>query len=168
MVELPVAEPTSNEIHARPASLWRRAMATLIDGAILGAIVTGYLWIATAITGTSPNAVQSSGLDALVQWLKAWSTVLVPGAILSVIISAAYAAVFALLWDGRSPGRALLGLRLVDASGAPPGPARAVVRAVLSVVSFAVLLSGFWVALFDRRGQTLHDKLTSTFVVRMT
>ncbi|RYZ38766.1 MAG: RDD family protein, partial [Myxococcaceae bacterium] len=25
---------------------------------------------------------------------------------------------------------------------------------------------GFWMALFDRRGQTLHDKLTSTFVVQ--
>ena len=36
------------------------------------------------------------------------------------------------------------------------------------LIAPAFLLAGFWVALFDRRGQTLHDKLTSTFVVRMT
>jgi uncharacterized RDD family membrane protein YckC len=55
----------------------------------------------------------------------------------------------------------------VDDSGAAPGPARALVRAALALVSFALFLAGFWLALFDRRGQTLHDKLTRTFVVRL-
>jgi uncharacterized RDD family membrane protein YckC len=41
------------------------------------------------------------------------------------------------------------------------------VRAALSLASFGLFLSGFWLALFDRRGQTLHDKLTSTFVVQL-
>ncbi len=161
-------EGGAEEIHARPAPLWRRAMATLIDGAILGSVVAGYLWIAAAIVGTPAEAADASGLEALMQGIKSASAVLVPGAFLAVVIAAAYSAVFALLWGGRTPGRAVLGLRLVDASGAPPGPVRAVIRAILSVVSFAALLAGFWLALFDRRGQTLHDKLTSTFVVRMT
>ncbi len=63
-------------------------------------------------------------------------------------------------------GRWLLGLRLVDTHGLAPAPARAIVRALLSVVSFGLFLGGFWMALFDRRGQTLHDKLTSTFVIQ--
>ena len=61
---------------------------------------------------------------------------------------------------------AVLGLRLVDTHGLAPAPTRAIVRALLSVVSFGLFLGGFWMALFDRRGQTLHDKLTSTFVVQ--
>ena len=38
---------------------------------------------------------------------------------------------------------------------------------MLSLLSFALFLSGFWLALFDRHGQTLHDKLTKTFVVKL-
>ena len=43
---------------------------------------------------------------------------------------------------------------------------RPLIRALFSFVSFGLCLSGFWLALFDRKGQTLHDKLTRTFVVR--
>jgi hypothetical protein len=43
-----------------------------------------------------------------------------------------------------------------------------VVRALLSLISAGAFLGGFWLAIFDRRGQTLHDKLTRTFVVRPT
>ena len=72
----------------------------------------------------------------------------------------------AFLWNGRTLGRLLLGLRLVDTHGVAPAPGRAIVRAILASLSFVLFLGGFWMALFDRRGQTLHDKLTSTFVVQ--
>ncbi|MCA2978043.1 MAG: RDD family protein, partial [Myxococcaceae bacterium] len=78
-----------------------------------------------------------------------------------------YTTLFAFLWRGRTPGRLLLGIHLVDATGQAPHAGRALVRAALSLASFGLFLSGFWLALFDRKGQTLHDKLTSTFVVRL-
>jgi uncharacterized RDD family membrane protein YckC len=83
-----------------------------------------------------------------------------------VVIAIAYSAAFAVLMNGRTFGRLMAGIRLVDRTGLPPSPTRAVIRALLAGVSFALFLGGFWLALFDRRGQTLHDKLTSTFVVR--
>lgn len=107
-----------------------------------------------------------TGLDAIAHQLHAWSPLLIPGGVLMLVLGAVYAGAFALLWGGRTPGRLLTGIRLVDATGYPPGPWRAGVRAVLSLFSFVLLLGGFWLALFDRRGQTLHDKLTRTFVVQ--
>jgi uncharacterized RDD family membrane protein YckC len=92
--------------------------------------------------------------------------VLAPCVALALVLGLVYTAAFALLWDGRTPGRRLLGIRLVDRTGLAPAPGRAIARAVLALVSFVPFLAGFWLALFDRRGQTLHDKLTQTFVVR--
>jgi uncharacterized RDD family membrane protein YckC len=69
-------------------------------------------------------------------------------------------------WRGQTLGRKLTGIQLVDRSGLPPLPTRAVIRAVLAGFSFLFFFAGYWLALFDRKGQTLHDKLTRTYVVR--
>ena len=92
--------------------------------------------------------------------------VLLPVAVLGILLAVVYSTVFAFLWGGRTPGRWLFGIRLVDRRGLAPAPGHAVARALLAVVSFALCLAGFWLSLFDRRGQTLHDKLARTFVVR--
>jgi uncharacterized RDD family membrane protein YckC len=169
-VEKPVRPSTATravtEVHARPAALWRRSIATVIDSALLAATVVAYFIVAARVIGAHTELSAMTGLDAIAQQLHAWGPLLVPGGVLMLVLGAVYAGAFALLWGGRTPGRLLTGIRLVDASGYPPGPWRAGVRAVLSLFSFVLLLGGFWFALFDRRGQTLHDKLTRTFVVQ--
>jgi uncharacterized RDD family membrane protein YckC len=155
------------EIHARPASLWRRLLSFTIDSAAIIGVSALYITLASSVTGLkAPSSQGLTALDTLAAWLSALQSVLVPGAILVLVLATAYCAVAAFLWNGRTLGRMLLGLRLVDTHGLAPAPARAIVRALLSVVSFGLFLGGFWMALFDRRGQTLHDKLTSTFVVQ--
>jgi uncharacterized RDD family membrane protein YckC len=91
---------------------------------------------------------------------------LIPSLALCALVVLLYATFFASALGGRTPGRLVTGVRLVTSSGEPPGLVRALLRAVFSFVSFGLCLSGFWLALFDRKGQTLHDKLTRTFVVR--
>lgn len=162
----PSATPGVSEVHAQPASLWRRLLASAIDAAAIGAVVFAYLAVASAIVGHHGPATQMTGLDGLMARAHALERVLIPGIVLAVILALAYSAAFGVIWDGRTPGRRLTGIRLVDSSGLAPAPARAVVRALLSVFSALIFLGGFWLALFDRKGQTLHDKLTSTFVIR--
>ena len=111
-------------------------------------------------------ALIAAGLDAFLVQVRALQSVLVPGVALLLVLALVYCAVSAFLWNGRTLGRRLLGLRLVDMRGLAPAPGRAIVRALLATLSFGLFLAGFWMALFDRRGQTLHDKLTSTFVVQ--
>jgi uncharacterized RDD family membrane protein YckC len=155
------------EVHARPAALWQRITAFIVDGSLICAVLALYLVAAAALI--SPRGVpgtQLTGIDGVMARVHQLHSVLAPCVALALVLGLVYTAVFALLWNGRTPGRRLLGIRLVDRTGLAPAPWRAVVRAVLAVVSFVPFLAGFWLALFDRRGQTLHDKLTQTFVVR--
>jgi uncharacterized RDD family membrane protein YckC len=162
------AEPAADasEVAAEPASLWRRLLAFAIDAAVVLGVWWLFLLAASAVIGVQPQPSHLTGIDALMLELHAYQPVMLPGAVLGILLAGSYCAAFAFLRQGRTLGRWALGLRLVDARGSAPTPVRAVVRAVLAVVSFALFLVGFWIALFDRRGQTLHDKLTATFVVR--
>jgi uncharacterized RDD family membrane protein YckC len=153
-------------IHASVAPLWRRAGAALVDlGAVL-AMGAVYLTIAASVAGVQPPSSQLPGLDALMMRVRALEPVLLPSVALILLLACTYSAVFGWLGRGRTLGRRLFGLQLVDLTGLPPTPARALARGVLSLLSFVLFLGGFWLMLFDRKGQTLHDKLTSTFVVR--
>ncbi|HZI10757.1 MAG TPA: RDD family protein [Myxococcus sp.] len=154
------------EVHARPASLWRRLLSFTVDTAAIAGVAALYLTLASSVTGVKAPEAGLVGLDAFVAWLRALNAVLLPGFVLVLVLALVYCAVAAFLWNGRTLGRLLLGLRLVDTHGVAPAPGRAIVRAILASVSFVLFLGGFWMALFDRRGQTLHDKLTSTFVVQ--
>ncbi len=155
------------EVRARPAALWQRITAFIVDGALVGGVLALYVGLAAAlIAPRGVPATQLTGIDGVMARVHQLHAVLAPCVALALVLGLVYAAAFAVLWNGRTPGRRLLGIRLVDRTGLAPAPGRAIARAALAVVSFVPFLAGFWLALFDRRGQTLHDKLTQTFVVR--
>ena len=156
-----------DQFRAFPARLWRRVLAGMTDVLAVGGVVGLYLLIASSLTHhASPVANRLRGLDALMVFVHAWESILLPAVALAVLISLVYSMLFVIAWKGQTPGHRLLGLKLVDDTGSVPSPSRVAVRALLSLVSTLIFLGGFWLALFDRKGQTLHDKLTSTFVVK--
>jgi uncharacterized RDD family membrane protein YckC len=140
-------------------------LAWLVDFAAIFALVAVFMALGAAISGIrAPSELE--GLDGMMARLHALERVWVPSAALGAVLSLVYCAVGAFLFQGRTLGRALLGIRLVDTTGLSPTPVRAVVRAILATVSAVLCFAGFWWALFDRKGQALHDKLTATYVVR--
>ncbi len=145
------------EVLAAPARLWQRLGAFVLDGMLLSALVLALLFIASLVVGRS-----TASSDRLTAMLKLAG----PGLALGAVFGLAYATLAAVLFQGRTAGRFVFRIRLVDSSGDAPRLPRALVRAALAMLSFGLLLSGFWLALFDRKGQTLHDKLSGTFVVR--
>lgn len=151
-------------IHAAPAASWRRILAWLVDGTMVVAVFALYLFVAARIAGLSFPA-SAGGLDGFVSMLHRLEPVIIPGLAGLLFLAALYGSLCGFL-GGRTLGGLLLGIRLVDSRGQPPSPTRSVIRALLGCVSFALALCGFWSAPFDRRRQTLHDKLTRTFVVR--
>jgi uncharacterized RDD family membrane protein YckC len=67
---------------------------------------------------------------------------------------------------GRTPGKMLLGLRVIQASGDPITPGIAFLRWVGYLISGPLFCLGFlWVA-FDGRKQGWHDKIAATLVIR--
>ena len=69
---------------------------------------------------------------------------------------------------GATPGKALLGIRVVRPDGSPAGPLRSVVRAVAWLVDGIALLVpiALWSAWFTPGHRRVGDWLAGTFVVR--
>ena len=150
---------------ASPASLLKRTGAWLVDALLISLVLALYLKIAQALMAHPPPPTTETGLDFLVNRADAYQGVLKYGLLLGAMVGFVYSALFHAL-GGRTPGKRLFGIRLVDRSGRAPTLWRCVLRAGLSLLSFGLLLLGFLYAGFDRRRQALHDKLTATFVVR--
>lgn len=79
-----------------------------------------------------------------------------------------YPVAFETFWRGRTPGKALMGLRVVTVEAAPVGIRHAAIRAALGLADFWVSSGGVAViaALFTRRAQRLGDLAAGTVVVR--
>ena len=121
------------------------AGAWAVDGAVLVALVAGQLWAAGSICNVR-------------YWLDFVRDILPLAAALAAATALAYSFVFVAL-GARTPGMALAGLRVQTLHGGDPTFGEALARAALSLPSAALGLFGFVLALFDGRGQTLHDKL---------
>jgi uncharacterized RDD family membrane protein YckC len=71
--------------------------------------------------------------------------------------------------SGKTPGKAMMGIRVVNAEGRPPGIWRAALRSILWVIDdfpyIIPLLTGFIVALTSQRNQRVGDMVAGTFVV---
>ena len=73
---------------------------------------------------------------------------------------------FLTFWSGagQTPGMRLMGLRLLDASGSPPGFWRSALRLVGLGVAIAIAFLGFVPVLVDDRRRALQDYLAGTAV----
>lgn len=135
---------------ARNAGFWRRAAAFGVDAlwlfsltGVISIFLTGQPW---------PGFGDGGALTTLA----------------AIIREALPAVVFVIGWGrfGRTPGKLLLDLRVVNArTGEPPGYLRAVARYIGYFVSALPLGLGFLWIVFDRQRQGLHDKIAGTRVV---
>jgi uncharacterized RDD family membrane protein YckC len=89
---------------------------------------------------------------------------------LTALISTSFGFIyFIFFWviSGFTPGKALLGLRVVRTDGRPVNLARAVLRLIAYLIAALPLFLGFIWILFDNRRQGWHDKIARTYVIYM-
>ena len=143
------------------AGFWVRLLAFIIDVIILGVInwvlngvwgvVSGVGWMGS--TTTDPFTVATGA-----PWL--W------GSLVLFLMVVAYVFCF-WGWRGQTPGKMLLGLKIVRTDGQDMGWGVAAIRFLSYIISFLLALIGcIWVA-FDANKQGLHDKMANTYVVRL-
>ena len=165
-LETPPPTPARPSVRGPWAPPGARLASWAVDALIL--LVCAALLAVVAVQVVGTERLAPAGFGSADYWLDLvvfgprlpllWAALL-------ATLALAYSWLFG--WaGGRTPGMALAGLRLVPLLGARLTPGRALARAALSVLSAAAGLSGFLLALFDARGQALHDKLTGTAVVR--
>ena len=163
-------EPLHRKVGKPPAERtpWARTgprlLAWTVDAAILSACAALHAVVAAEVIGTQRLA--PPGFGSADYWLDLMSGPRLPAlwGALFALLAVAYSWLFAAV-GGRTPGMMLSGLRLRRVDGGRVSPGGALARAALSLLS-APALFGFAFALFDARGQALHDKFTGTVLVR--
>lgn len=86
--------------------------------------------------------------------------------LLAALLSLAWFTAFEASHRQATPGKHLLGLRVVDAGGAGIGPLRAFARQSSGALSWLTLNIGHLLALVPPQRQALHDRIARAFVVQ--
>jgi uncharacterized RDD family membrane protein YckC len=142
-----VETPEGVELEFSPAGPVPRALAWVVDAGIRCAI---YLALASALHGLGRVGL---GLTLLVLFLLEWF----------------YPVGFEVLAGGQTPGKKLLGLRVLRADGAPVGWSRSTVRSLLAFADFLPFgfAAGLTAMFLGPRCQRLGDLAAGTLVVHL-
>jgi uncharacterized RDD family membrane protein YckC len=148
-----IVTPDAVALDLEVATVGSRGIAYLVDLAIVG---TGLvlLGVAEAVFGVGGFVPDWAGLVLVLLLVFAWQF--------------GYPIGFETLRRGRTPGKALLGLRVVTVEGAPVGFRHAAVRAVVGLFELTgtVGVPAILTSLVSAHGQRLGDLAAGTLVVR--
>lgn len=137
------------------AGFWIRFLALLVDQTIFIIIALGLGIILKPFT----SQVGEESLSSVAAWVDAF---------IAPFLIVAYNVLFVWL-KGATPGKMLVGLKIVKIDGSAVDLGAALLREIIGKAASGLLfgLGYFWVA-FDKKKQGWHDKLAKTVVVRKT
>jgi uncharacterized RDD family membrane protein YckC len=143
-----ILTPEHVEIRLVPAGLGSRFLALIVDSTLS----LGVAWGVTRLLAPLLSAGAAQTAQALIFFVVTWS----------------YHVGFEVRAAGRSPGKRLVGLRVVDGRGLPIRLEQSFVRNIVRVLDFAPLFYGLGglVALVDPYGRRLGDLVADTLVIR--
>ena len=105
-------------------------------------------------------------MDQVSKWVRVFLQAL--GVALAAVIALGYSFFFEWLWDGQTPGKRWLGLRVMQSNGMPIGAWHAMIRSLMRAVDFLPVMygAGALVALANGRNQRIGDVIAGTVVAR--
>ena len=131
-----------------------RGFAALVDFVVATFLVIGVTSLWAVLEAVLPRGLffATQGLFVLVTLLLAWS----------------YFIVLEWLWEGRTLGKRMFGLRVISADGSPASFTAVLIRNLLRIVDFlpAFYGLGLLAIVLSSRSQRLGDLAAGTFVVR--
>ena len=149
----PIITPEAVVLDFERAGAASRVIAVTIDGLALGFTLALLLWASVAVLGQSFEGAGAAlfatftSLGMVIVWFCAFET----------------------LWRGRTPGKAVMGLRVISADGTGVRFQQTFLRAAMTLVDFFLVPIGFIAVvavLLSPRDQRLGDMAASTLVVR--
>lgn len=117
----------------------------------------------------APWGTRAAGL--IIDWAPlAIVAIFARGTLLGTLLGLAGAAYWAYIGHldgttGQSPGKAIMGTRLVDQKGETIGSGAGIGRKFLHILDGLICGLGFLLPIIDAKRQTIADKLMDTFVV---
>lgn len=147
-----IVTPEAVRLEFETAGLASRALARLLD------IVAALLLMQAVLSALAFTVVSLSDIAAIVL-----------GSIVLFLAIFGYPVIAETWFQGRTAGKALLGLRVVTVEGGPVRFRQAAIRSMFQVVDFVVVPGGAVAvvsALCTRRTQRVGDLVAGTFVIR--
>ena len=146
------------------AGIGSRGAAAIVDTLIQATALT-----VLSVALLSAAAIMSSPLG-LGAPLGRGGTALVVGlfALVILVVTSGYFVFWEILWSGQTPGKRLVGVRVIRENGYPLRPVDAVVRNLLRIVDWLPLFYGVgvMVMLLNGRARRLGDFASGTIAVR--
>jgi len=148
----------------RVAGFWRRALAGAVDALALVPLTLLFGGVALMAGGRPLPRPSELGLGYAVDLALSGGASGAAALLMAAIVVALYFFIFHAL-RGQTPGKRLLGLRVIDAWGERPSVLRALLRTIAYLPSALLFSLGFlWIG-FDREKRGLHDWLAGTYVI---
>ena len=92
----------------------------------------------------------------------------IPGIVVTLALFWGYFVGFEVSKYEATPGKIAMALRVTDMEGRRVGVIRSTVRHFAKVLTIATLSIGFFIAIFTRKRQTLHDLIAGCVVISKT
>jgi uncharacterized RDD family membrane protein YckC len=135
-------------MNTRYAGFWVRFVATLIDSILLG-LISGVLSFALSFS-------LAEGANEIISLLAN---------IIGLVISIGYYVVYQQK-NGQTIGKKVMNIKVVDYNGKTPTMFSFFLREIIGkTISGLILFIGYFMVIWDKRKQALHDKIAGTFVV---
>jgi uncharacterized RDD family membrane protein YckC len=148
----------------RVAGFWRRSVAGAIDALVVLPLGVAAAALTAAAGGEPLPRVSELGLGWAMNLLLSGGAAGPAALAVGTFVAALYFFIFTWL-RGQTPGKRLLGVKVIDAWGERPSVARAALRTAGYAASAILCSIGFlWIG-FDREKRGLHDWLAGTYVV---
>lgn len=146
--------------HIETAGLGSRFGAAVIDLLLQGLVLGLGAIAANYVIDYLPR------IDAAAQWIRV--TLAAMGILVVALITLGYSFFFEWLWDGQTPGKRWLGLRVMRTNGMPIGAWEAMIRALMRSVDFLPVMYGMGalVALVNGNNRRIGDMVAGTLVAR--
>ena len=153
IAERPRRRPAGKGRRGATAGFATRAAAYVIDAMVIVGLLSVLTFAANAVI--TLITAQDAGVELPTGWV---ATVLTITGVSIVYLTLGW-------WlFGRTVGKLVLGIRVVDVRGRRPGFLQSLVRAVLYTVSAAFVIGFAWVGVTPRR-RAWHDHIARTWVV---
>lgn len=152
--------PESVDLSLEPAGLGTRFLAALIDGLIMG----GALFLLMMLSvGMGLFGAEMMGPGDLLGIGLLYAVLL----LLFGLLFIAYKPFFEAIWNGQTPGKRWVGIRVVQANGLPVGIGSVIIRNLMRFVDVLPFyyMVGIISLLATRRNQRLGDLAAGTMVV---
>lgn len=145
------------------AGFWKRFLASLVDGLIIGAVWSVFYYgLMAAGVFSMPELVEEEDIGPYLTWTLQYTAI---SSGVMILLQTAYFAIMESSSKQASLGKMVLGIIVTDADGKRISFGRAVGRNLGKIVSQTILFIGYLMIGFTEKKQGLHDMIAGCLVV---